>query len=409
MTDVPGPESADALSRIEHVVVAFAEECSVGDRPGLLARATECRAYHGTPRDEDRRAWWAAYAEALAGGGYPVSRDPAVDALVGDLSTGDLADVTVLDVDAAGLDVVLGTLAETLDPATLVAVALGDEETRTPAHGSLGPRGRLLLFSRWSPGAWVSEEVFDHSSLLLFCERWTAARGREVRAAVPAARRQLVGDLVGALTLRPAPLELTADQGSRRLTRPLPYFPTVELRQDDGGVVLLLANVGPTATRAVPLVVDDGTVSHHLVAGSSSDGPSWTEVPVDLRDGRYDVTVLGPDHFRRRFAGPHPGPVSCTCEHFGAGDPWFPDLVLTLSHTTTVPVFFWLERGIGTRFGGVRSERLIGPRRTATFREQPGARTHGWYDLRVTTSADQGWAQEYAGHLHTGHRPSLTR
>jgi phospholipase C len=251
----------------------------------------------------------------------------------------------------------------------------------------------------------VSDEVFDHTSLLQFCERWTTARGRGVPASLPPWRRRLVGDLVNALTFDDPPPELAGLDGPR-FARPAPYFPVVELELDDEGVTLRLGNLGPTARLVAPFVVDDGRVSQHTVEQSSLDDPRWVEVPVDVRSGTYDVTVLGPGQFSRRFAGSFPSPVRCTCEHFGAGDAWFPDLALTVSHSTTVPTFFWLQRRLGTRFGGATSERLLGPRRTASFREEPGARTHGWYDLSVTTSADPAWIQEYAGHLHAGNRPS---
>ena len=400
------------LSGIDHLVFVFAEDCPAGEHPDLAQRATECRAYHTTPEGEDRQALWAEYAAELSAAGYRFSSPGGAKMFADDLRTGNLAEVTVVDVDDAGLGVVVEALRSQGPAATLVAVALGggDALAVVDTEGSLGSPGTLLLLTPGSPGGWVSEEVLDHTSLIQLCERWTKARGREVPADLPAWRRRLVGDLVGTLTFDEGPLELTYDTGGRRPARPVPYFPVVDLRLDEDGASLLLANLGPTATRAAHLVVDDGAaVSHHTVPGSPTDGPGWVEVPVAVRDGRYDVSVLGPNHFRRRYAGSFPSPVRCACDHFGAGDAWFPDLVLTLSHATTVPVFFWLERRLGTRYGGAKSERLLGPRQIQSFREQPGARTHGWYDLSVTTSADQEWVQEYAGHLHAGSKPSLSR
>jgi hypothetical protein len=384
------------MDELRHVVVVFADESSPADHLDAALRATECPAYEVAPPEDDRRGVWAAYAGMLAAQGYRVDLHGDAERLAGRLLIGDLGDLTVAEVDADGLAVVLDAVVADPPPDTLVVVALG------------GDPGSLLLISPWSPGGWVSEERYDHTSMIRLCERWTTSRGQPVLADLPESRRGTTGDLVGAFTFRAAPRELTRQLGARRLTRPIPYFQVTELRLDDDGVRLLLGNVGPTATAAVTLSVDDGTVSRHTVVPSSLEAPAWVEVPVSVHEGRYDVTVAGPDHFRRRYAGDYPSPVRCECAHFVGGDSWFPDLVLTVSHLTTVPVFFWLERRLGTRYGGARSERLLGPRRTATFREQPGARSDGWYDLRVTTSADPGWVQEYAGHLHVGNRPSLT-
>jgi hypothetical protein len=409
---LPDAHPPSPLLGMEHLIVVFCDDCTVDEVPHPAARATECLAYRGTPAGEDRAALWTGYGAALAAAGYRVLLGTDAPALARALRSGGLPEVSIVTADRPGLQAVVDALPD--PPAkTLVALALGDRgrgrSEEPDADDLLGAPAGLLLLSAVTPPGWVGEETFDHTSLLQLCERWTAARGNAVPADLPSERRELVGDLTGALTLREAPLELTTAAEGRRLTRPTPYFPIAELRADGDKVALRLANVGPTATRPVRLTVDDGSVSHHTVRCSSYDAPAWVELPVRIQEGRYDVTVRGPDHFRRRFAGTVPSPVGCSCEHFGAGDPWFPDLVLTVSHTTTVPVFFWLERRLGTRFGGARSERLLGPRRTASFREQPGARTHGWYDLRVTTSADPTWAQEYAGHLHAGNRPSLTR
>jgi hypothetical protein len=389
---------ADELRDLSQLVVLFADDSSPDDFPDAALRATECPAYEVATPGEDRGVLWSAYAERLVAEGYRVDPDAAPEDVVALLRSGDLADLTVSDVATTALGAVLDVVVEEPMAGTLVAVALG------------GGPASLLLISPWTPGGWVSEEIYDHTSLIRLCERWTTSRGRPVLADLPGWRRSSTGDLAGAFTLGAPPPELTRQPGTRRLTRPVPYLPVVELRTDERGPRLLLGNVGPTASAAVRLTVDDdGAVSRHIVSPSTLEDPSWDEVPLSVREGRYAVTVEGPDHFRRRYAGDFPSLVRCECEYFAGGDAWFPDLALTVSHLTTVPVFFWLERGVGKRYGGVRSERLLGPRREATFREQPGARSHGWYDLRVTTSADEGWVQEYSGHLHAGNRPSLTR
>lgn len=401
-------ETAPELNGIRHLVVLLAEECPWEAHTDLVEMATVCCQHHLEPQGEDRRGPWKEYADAASAAGYRVSSGQSAVAVADDIRTADLADLTVIEADESGVAAVLAAWRSAPPAAALLALSLGGGRALRVADGDrrLGPPGTLLLLSAWTPGGWVDEEVTDHTSLLTLCERWTTARGRRVEAAIPAWRRDLVGDLLGAFTWGQVPPDL-ADAGAVGRARPVPYFPLADLRLDDGAVRLMLANLGPTATRPVPFEVDDGLVSPQLVAPSPLDDPEWLEVPVAVREGRYDVTVRGPQHFRRRYAGTFPSPARCGCEHFVGGDPWFPDLLLSVGHTTTMPTFFWLTRRLGIRFGGETSERLLGPRRTATFREQPAARTHGWYDLQVTTSADPTWVQEYAGHLHAGNRPSV--
>jgi hypothetical protein len=402
-------EAGSELTRIRHVAVVLAEDCPWEAYADLAETATACRLHHVGRDGEDLRGAWGEYADAVAAAGYRVWSGPSAATVAEDIRAGDLADLTVLEADESGVAAVLAAWRSAPPVAALLALSLGGGgQGLDVADGErcLGAPGTLFLLSPWTPGGWIDEEVTDHTSLLQLCEHWTSARGRAVEATIPSWRRALVADLLGAFTWAPVPPEL-ADAGAEGHTRPVPYFPVAELRSDEESVRLMLANLGPTATRPLPLAVDDGVMSHHLVAPSSLDDPGWLEVPVEVRQGRYDVTVRGPQRFRRHYAGAFPSRARCGCDHFAGGDPWFPDLLLTVGHATTMPTFFWLARRLGTRFGGETSERLLGPRRTAIVREQPAARTHGWYDLTVTTSSDPTWVQEYAGHLHAGNRPSV--
>jgi hypothetical protein len=408
------------LTDIRHLVVLMAERVSAADHRELASRATECRAYHLTPAGEDRAALWERYADGLAAAGHTVALDVGADQLADDLATGSLPDVTVTDVD----DVNLGRLIDALDRSpeiaekTLMVVALagGGALPVVAQEGSLGEPGILLLLSRWTPGGWVSEEVFDHTSVMRFCERWTAERGREARAMLPDWRRELCGDLLRVIELRePDEIGPLPEIPGRGLARTVPYFPVADLRLGENGVTVRLGNIGPVAASPTPFVVDDGvTVSTLVVAGSPLDDQTHLRVPVAVEDGRYDVTVLGPNHFRRRFAGAFPDVgVHCAAEYFGR-DPWFPNLTLTVWHDLNLPVFFWMEKKLGERaaskaagYGSGTLERLPGPRQTARFKEEPGANTFGWYDVAVTTSADPAWVREYSGHMPTGIRPTL--
>ncbi|HEY0249090.1 MAG TPA: phospholipase domain-containing protein [Gryllotalpicola sp.] len=389
-----------------------------GIRAELERRATECVAYHLVSPDEDRAALWAGYGAELTAAGHSVTLGQDAAQLCTAFGSGALPELTTVETDAAGLRAALEALesAPELAASALVAVEVraGESLPVVDAQGSLGAPGTLWLFSPWSPGGWVSEEVLDHTSLLQLCERWTADRGEEVRAILPAWRRAVCGELLSAIELRGAdevgPLP---EIDGRRFVRPVPYFPVVDLRVDDGAV-LLLSNIGPMATRSVNLRIDDGvSVTHHTVPGVMREDAVPLEVPVAVRDGRYDVTVLGPNHFRRRFAGSLPSTVRCRAEHFATGDPRFPTLTLAVSHELKLPVFFRLEHRLGERASDPRFasgvfERYPGPRQTLTFHESPATTTYGWYEFAVTTPADEGWIQEYAGQLPSGAQVSIS-
>jgi hypothetical protein len=408
------------LTDIRHLVILMAEQVPTATQLDLANRATECPAYHLTPDGEDRAALWRLYSADLVAAGYTVAMDPGTDRLAGDLAAGSLSDISVADVDGAGLTRLIDELDRSpqLAATSLVAVALasGRGLPVVAREGSLGDPGILLLLSRWTPSGWVSEEVFDHTSLMRLCERWTAERGEEVRAALPEWRRELCGDLQRVIDLRePDEVGPLPSVPGRSLARPVPYFPVADIRLGENGIAVRLGNIGPAAASSAPFVVDDGvTVSSLVVASSPIDDQFHLRVPVAVEDGRYDVTVLGPNHFRRRFAGTFPDTgVHCTAEYFGR-DPWFPNLVLTVRHDLNIPIFFWMEKKLGDRaaskaagYGAGILERLPGPRQTARFKEEPGANTFGWYDVAVTTSADPHWVREYSGHMPTGTRPTL--
>lgn len=371
----------DGLTAIQHLVLLLAEDSPAPDE--LVARATVCAAYRVAPEGEDVRAMWGVYGDALAAAGFA-------------------ADVSIryLDADAA-LGVVHALAAEPdLASVTLVAVALTDV---------------LLLISPWSPPGWVSEEVFDHTSLMQLCERWTAAGGREVRADLSDERRLLYGDVVGALDLRePDAIGPTVAVEGRRRARPLPYLVDVELVPTGTGAVLYCSNAGPFVTRAATLAVHDGHGSRDLVVPPSPAGdPTWVTLPIRAAEGGYDVTVLGPNHFRRRFAGRLPGPrLRCRIDHFAGGPQSFPTMTVQLTNRSFEPVTVTLEQRLGERAIDSRwmtgtVPRTVPPAGTGTIRQDPWTTTYGWYDFALTTDADPDWIQEYAGHLEAGGLPSI--
>lgn len=390
------------LSDVEHLLFLLAEDVSIATLPAVPQRVTQCRAYHLTPAGEDRTArLWPAYAVALRDAGYTVHLRASVPDTLGD--------VTVIEANSATVESVIASL-DDLPPATLVAIALagGDADPVEDDTGTLGAPGTLLLRTPWTGADWVSEEVCDHTSLMQLCERWTAARGREAEARLTAWRRRVCGDLVTALDLGEEVEPSVLRTGT--LARPLPYQPRADIAVDDSPddmrVTLLLSNSGPEVTRAAHVVIHDGDkVTRDTVPASPMSRPKELSIPVGVVGGHYDVSVTGPNRFRRRYAGPVAvvgagTRVAATLAivEEPAGDP---ALELTLSNAGPGAVVFSIA---DRRTGHAHVQTVtVQEEHTETVRHEPWQADTGWYDLVVTTEAVPTWVQEYAGHLE-GHR-----
>ena len=96
-----------------------------------------------------------------------------------------------------------------------------------PLPSGLGFRVPLLLISPWTRGGWVTSEVSDHTSVIQFIERWTAALGTPaICPHISAWRRAVCGDLTGAFDFAnpvyglPVLPFVTAPSGATRAYRP---------------------------------------------------------------------------------------------------------------------------------------------------------------------------------------------
>src|SRR5205085_5303921 len=90
---------------------------------------------------------------------------------------------------------------------------------RTPAGGNgpdwfngqpvgLGPRVPMIVVSPWTVGGYVSSEIFDHTSVLRFLERWTGVAEPNISDW----RRALCGDLTSAFDFHHAGTPPKLDQ-----------------------------------------------------------------------------------------------------------------------------------------------------------------------------------------------------
>jgi len=279
----------------------------------------------------------------------------------------------------------------------------------------LGVRVPMILVSPWTRGGRVCSQVFDHTSILRFLERWTGV----LEPNISPWRRKICGDLTSAFDFRhpdptlpalpcpdpvacpggirprvPASQDLPAQEPGRRPARPLPYqLDASAAMAPDGRLRITLDNAG---TQAAPVAVRaqapcaGGPWHFEVDPGRSAEG---TFSPAQ---GCYDYTCYGPNGFRRRFAG-------AAGARFGASsriDPADLSLQVLLRNDSLEPVTFTLTAG--ARRPGAGRVRLVPPGETRTETFHPLAEDQGWYDLTVTADRDARFLRVLAGHLEDG-------
>lgn len=218
----------------------------------------------------------------------------------------------------------------------------------TPLPAGLGFRVPLLLVSPWTRGGWVTSEVCDHTSVLQFLERWTTAIGAPaICPNISGWRRGVCGDLMAAFDFEhpvdglpdlpfvaapvgdaheyhpvPAGNAMPAQEPGVRPARPLPVQPNASLTgfAAVGGAVtaeLALSNGGGHVIKASHFSVYDNTLTaapsmaefparfpgQYTVAPTRRIGAATVATGPVGADGGYDITVIGPNRFLRRFAG----------------------------------------------------------------------------------------------------------
>ncbi|MGI5357616.1 phosphocholine-specific phospholipase C [Streptomyces sp. CA-252508] len=283
----------------------------------------------------------------------------------------------------------------------------------------LGIRVPLLVVSPWTVGGHVCSEVFDHTSVIRFLERWTGVAEPQITPW----RRRVTGDLTSAFDFRrgrpqpeverpgavppftgrwrpqpPQAQRMPVQEPGTRPARPLPYQPDAHARLRDGAVAVTLSNTG---TAHVPLALypyaGEFAVPQHLdVRGSAQ----WT---VPLAGDAYRFTITGPNGFRREFAGRAKGAAQVTSRI----DPHERDLHLTLAATGSGPVTFTV-RPLGyvdeADLAGWTRRVTVKPGRSRTV-VHSAADAHGWYDVEVT--GPDGFRRRLMGHIENG-RPSVS-
>jgi len=220
------------------------------------------------------------------------------------------------------------------------------------------------------------------------------------------------------------------EQGIRR-ARALPYQPNANLDGftfgSNGAVQanLSFSNNGPHVRKASHFSVYNNTApdvkaadypagfpGQYTVEASSAVStetvPGSVQIGAGSGDGRYDITVVGPNRFLRRFTGDVNAPgvtaqVTAAYDHGGVSPG--PRLVLSLTNGGTDAVEFTVAPN---NYSADRPRTFRVPAHgRATQVMDPLESSHGWYDLSVTISGDGSWSRRYTGHIEDG-RDSIT-
>ncbi|MFG2829558.1 phosphocholine-specific phospholipase C [Streptomyces sp. NPDC048434] len=280
----------------------------------------------------------------------------------------------------------------------------------------LGMRVPMLVISPWTVGGYACSQIFDHTSITRFLERWTGIEEPNISAW----RRTVCGDLTAAFDFsrgrkQPSvrqpgaippfsgrwsplpPAEQAPPQPERgsRPARALPYQPDADGGFDPGAAVFRMAvrNGGKASAHLAlyPYAKEFDVPQHRDVRGKEE----W-EVPV--KGGAYRFTVTGPNGFRREFAGTGRGAAAAVriSTRIDAGRQ---ELHLTVTNHSRTGLTFTLEplayadgapRTLKVKAGGIRT---VG---------HPAGDAHGWYDLGLSVAEDPSFHRRLMGHVENG-------
>ncbi len=301
----------------------------------------------------------------------------------------------------------------------------------------LGFRVPMVVVSPWSRGGYVNSQVFDHTSVIQFMEKWTTALGKPATCpSISAWRRTVTGDLTSTFDFGnpvygmpslpdtstvigqfncfllpnpgPASNELPAQEPGTKPARALPYQPNAVIDRFEygaGGSVLAWVKMTNAGSKAV-----------HFSAYANAfrtDGPWQYTVPSSTQDsfnvgsgfgdGKYDLTVTGPNRFLRRFAGDALGAargLEVGCSYENAADTGKPAVWFHLKNDSAAEVTFTITSN-NYRSDGPWTHKVAAGKTVDDYFNAV-AYQHGWYDFTVTVDVDGTFARRFTGHIETG-------
>jgi phospholipase C len=283
----------------------------------------------------------------------------------------------------------------------------------------LGVRVPMLVISPWTVGGFVCSQVFDHTSVVRFLERWTGVQEPNISPW----RRKVTGDLTAAFDFTgtqaqpvvqqpgtippftgrwspkpPKTQRMPAQEPGTRPARPLPYQPEAYATVEGDRVAVALSNGGSESVHFALYPYEGGVGEfaqpQHL---DVTDQDSWT---VALSGERYRFSVTGPNGFRRDFAGTPTSGANVA----STADAATRELRLALTNQTSSPLTFTIRpQGYADDAEAERRTQHVpvAPGATATA-VHPAAGEEGWYDLAITIDGDAAFRRRLLGHIENG-------
>ncbi|GAA2781788.1 phosphocholine-specific phospholipase C [Saccharopolyspora taberi] len=273
----------------------------------------------------------------------------------------------------------------------------------------LGPRVPMTVVSPWTVGGHVNSEVFDHTSVLRFLERWTGVQEPNISAW----RRATCGDLLSVFDFdepgkAPAPAEpgpvpepidrwhpkppaeqqLPVQEQGRRPARALPYQPLVSGAVDGGGLPLRLGNSG-SASAHFAIYGYKGEFGEPLHVDVKGEHVEAVKIGED-----YDLAVQGPNRFWFELSGSRKGKAAGVDVRT---NPARGGLSVELRNSGGETITLRL-RALGYAPGEEREVRLAaGGADTLVWPTD-----QGWYDVEVTTAQDRSFRRRVTGRVENG-------
>ena len=291
----------------------------------------------------------------------------------------------------------------------------GDGKYKNRPYG-LGPRVPMYVVSPWSKGGYIASEVFDHTSVIRFLETRFGVQEPNISAW----RRAVCGDLTSCFDFRTpndqpffAHLPKTADlahkarelagetkpktpgtlvapiqEKGQRPRRATPYPIDCDLRAK-GGLYLRMINWEQSSRAAVFHVYD---VKRPNAVPARYTVPAGQELFHDVTKTGFDLWVVGPNGFYRRFTG-------TTCPFFAFVDER--GLVVKSELQGSAVDIECVDNAYGYPEFNLAYDDL---RTGEAIRADVLAKSDGWYDF---TLRGGGLELRLAGHIENG-EPSLS-
>jgi len=287
----------------------------------------------------------------------------------------------------------------------------------------LGVRVPCIVVSPWSRGGYVCSQIFDHTSVIRFLEKWTGV----LEPNISAWRRQVCGDLTSALDFAhpntnyptlslatqndcssgttatpPGQQTVPVQEAGTLLQRPLPYQPNA------------LAVLNPVNGNCNIVMTNSGSASMHFSIYANAYS-SVSPTPYDVSPsnsitgsfsttsgaGNYDFSCYGPNGFLRRFAG-NVTNDSGQVDSLAYLNPFNAGFKITLANPGGAPVTFSVTNGWFTNSLATYTV----PAGATNILFLDASTNNGWYDLTVTASSDALFVRRFAGHIEAATSPA---